>query len=71
MTISYLTTKLLLFDDDVKGALLHCKYYIDVTSTFAYTVSNRLYFPLGGDFEYTTSPENFEPLAYACTHLAQ
>ena len=36
-----------------------------------YTVSNRLYFPLGGTFESTTSPANFEPLIRAKTHLTQ
>ena len=69
MRITYPTTDLLLFDDDVKGAFRHCKYHPDNLNTYTYTVSNRIYFPLGGIFRSTTSPANFEPLAQARTHL--
>ena len=71
MRITYPTTDLLFFDDDVKGVFRHCKYYPDVLSAFTYTFSNRLYFPLRGTFGSTTSPANFEPLYRARTHLAQ
>ena len=69
--ISYPTTELLLFDDDVKELLIHCKCHLYVPSAFACTASNRLYFPLEGIFGPTISSENFEPIGRTRTHLVQ
>ena len=71
MRISYSTTELLLFDDDIKGVFRHWKYNPDVASAFAYTFINRLYFTLGETFGFTTSPSNFEYLTRVRIHLSQ
>ena len=71
MRITYSDEEVLLFHDDVKGSFQHCKYVNDITSTFAYVISNKIYLPLGGIFGFTTSPAKFEPLAHAPAHLTQ
>ena len=57
----------ILFDDDVKGALRHHKYHPDIVSELLFIISNLLFIPMGGNFDYITS---FEPIARSRTHLA-
>ena len=40
MRISYPTTDILVFDDDVKGAFRHCKYHPDITATFSFIIED-------------------------------
>ena len=71
MRISYPTTDILVFDDDVKGAFRHCKYHPDIAAAFSFIIEDLLFVPLGGIFGSITSPSNFEPIARARTHLAE
>ena len=71
MRISYPTTDILVFDDDVKGAFRHCKYHPDIAAAFSFIIEDLLFVPLGGTFGSITSPSNFEPIARARTHLAE
>ena len=63
MKISYPTTDILVFDDDVKGAFRHCKYHSDIAAAFSLIIVDLLFFPLGGSFGSITSPFNFELIA--------
>ena len=69
--ITHPNIDIFLFDDDVKGAFRHCKYHHDIATAFSFIISNLLFIPLGGTFGSITSPENFEPIARARTHLAE
>ena len=70
LRITYPTTEILLFDDDVKSAFRQCKYHPDVASAFSFIIQQFLFIPLGGTFGSITSPANFEPIARARMHLA-
>ena len=70
LRITYPTTEILLFDDDVKSAFRQCKYHPDVASAFSFIIKQYLFIPLGGTFGSITSPANFEPIARARIHLA-
>ena len=71
MRISYPTTDILVFDDDVKGAFRHCKYHPDIAAAIYFIIEYLLLVPLGGTFGSITSPSNFEPIARTRTHLAE
>ena len=60
--ITYPNKELYAFDDDVKGAFRHSKYYPDIASAFSFIIDNILYVALGATFGSGTSPSNFEPL---------
>ena len=58
LRISYPNEELYLFDDGVKGALRHLKYYPDVAGGFAFSISNYLMIPIGQTFGSIDSPQD-------------
>ena len=70
LRISFPSEELYLFDDDVKGAFRHPKYHPDVAGAFSFVIENHLFVSLGQTFGSLVSPQNWEPLARARTHLA-
>ena len=71
LRISYPNEELYFFDDDVKGAFHHLKYHSDVAGAFAFSISSYLMISMGQTFGYVDSPQDWEPFAIACTHLAR
>ena len=68
--INFPDKELYLFDDDVKDAFRHSKYHPDVAGAFSFVISKYLLVSLGQAFGSLVSPQNWEPLARARTHLA-
>ena len=68
--ITFPNKKLYLFDDDVKCTIRYPKYHPDVAGEFSFIISKYLMASLGQTFGSTDSPQNWEPLARAQTHLA-
>ena len=56
--ITFPRKELYLFDDDVKGAFRHSKYYPDVAGAFSFIISNYLLVSLGQTFGSLVSPQN-------------
>ena len=71
MRISYPTTDILVFDDDVKWSFRHCKYNPDISAAFSFIIEDYLCAPLVGTFGSVTSPSNSEPISRTRTHLAE
>ena len=58
LRITYPTTEILLFDDDVNSAFRQCKYHPDVAPSFSFIIKQYMFIPLGGTFGSITSPAN-------------
>ena len=59
LRITYPTTEILLFDNDVKSAFRQCKYHPDVALAFSFIIKEYMFITLGGTFGSITSPANF------------
>ena len=59
LRISYPTTDILQWSDDVKGAFRHIKYNPEIASAFSFILQEFLVIPVGQIFGGDTSPQNF------------
>lgn len=50
LRITYPTTEIYLWDDDVSGAFRHVKYHPDIATAFAYTIHQYLILSIGQVF---------------------
>ena len=71
LRISYPSSEILLWDDDITGAFKHCKFNPEVIGAFGYVLLQMLIIPCGLQFGCTFSPANFVPLADAREQLAE
>ena len=74
LRISYPTSEILTFDDDVSGAFRQPKYHPNVISAKCFIVQRFLFAPTGLTFGDGSSPPSYEPMARArmalATHLS-
>ena len=60
-----------MLDDAIKRDFINSKYHLDIAATFSYIIDKILRVPMGGVFDCIGSPEDFEPIEKAHTHLAK
>ena len=71
LIISYPSSEILVWDDDIKGAFKHCKFNPEFIGAFGYVLLQMLIIPCGFQFGYKFIPANFVPLADAREQLAE
>ena len=61
----FLGEKILLWDDDFKGAFRLSKYRLDIAAAFSSIFGDQLFISIGNTFESNMSPQNFDAVAAA------
>jgi len=70
LRISYPSSTIFLFDDDISSAFRHVKYNPFVAGAFSFIANDTLLIPTAQTFGSNTSPANYEPLARARAWLS-
>ena len=66
----FLSSRIFIFSDDVKGVFRHSKYHLDIAGAFSFVIENYLMVSFEQIFGSLVRPKIWKPLVRVRTHLA-